>query len=77
MSASQNERILQVLREGGRFTTAEIHARAGFSRMNSRVAELRKRGYVIVCTHIEGVPAGPHAQAYELLGEPSREADAA
>lgn len=67
---SQNARILAVLGEGGWWTTAEIHRLAGFSRLNSRIAEIRSRGYEIECERIEGVPAGPHAQAYRLLATP-------
>jgi hypothetical protein len=63
---SQSERILEVLSDGLPKTTAQIHQLAGFSRLNSRVAEMRRRGFVITCEHIEGVPAGPHAQAYTL-----------
>lgn len=76
---SQNDRILAVLRhanwyaltahgnDGHRWlTTAEIHRRAGFSRLNSRIAELRKRGYLIECRRIEGAAPGPDAQEYRL-----------
>lgn len=69
--ASQNARILSVLRDGRPHTTAEIHATAGFSRLNSRINELRGRHYVIECNRIEGVPAGPHAQEYRLVSTPS------
>ena len=47
---SQCDRVLRVLRDGRPHTIAEIHARAGTMRLNSRVAELRKRyGLEIVC----------------------------
>lgn len=67
---SQSARILSVLRDGRALTTAEIHARVGTCRLNSRLSELRSRGYVIETIRIQGVPAGPHAQGYRLLAEP-------
>lgn len=44
---SQCDRILEVLSDGRAHGMREIHARAGFCRLNSRVAELRKRGHNI------------------------------
>lgn len=67
---SQSARILSVLRDGKPHTTAAIHAIAGFSRLNSRLSELRGRGYVIETERIDGVPAGPHAQSYRLVATP-------
>lgn len=67
---SQNARILQALRDGKPHTTAEIHTAAGFSRLNSRIAELRARGYVFEVERVDGVPAGPHAQTYRLIATP-------
>lgn len=61
---SQNSRILAVLADGHPHTTAEIHRIAGFSRLNSRIAELRKRGHVIECAYIGGT--GPEAFEYRL-----------
>jgi hypothetical protein len=61
---SQNSRILSVLADGNPHTTAEIHRIAGFSRLNSRIAELRKRGLVIECAYIGGT--GPEAFEYRL-----------
>ncbi len=45
-------------------TAAEIHRIAGSSRLNSRISELRKRGWVIECRHVGG--NGPDAYLYEL-----------
>ena len=68
---SQCARILAVLEDGRPHTVAEIHERAGYSRLNSRIAELRKRGHVITCTHISG-ETGTHSYVYELsTDEPS------
>lgn len=67
---SQNHRIVEALKAGGWMTTAEIHQAAGFSRLNSRVAELRAHGYDIPCRPIEGARPGPHAQEYRLAGTP-------
>lgn len=63
---SQCSRVLDVLRDGRPHTVAEIHRLAGFSRLNSRVAELRERGHVITCSHIEGAGRGPEAYEYVL-----------
>lgn len=62
---SQCERILAVLADGDLHTTAEIHQRAGYSRLNSRIAELRKRGWNIAYEFVGGV--GPSAHAYRLI----------
>lgn len=62
---SQNARILQVLADGQPHSAAEIHRRAGFMRLNSRVAELRsKEGLEISCEQIG--PSGPEAFIYQL-----------
>lgn len=58
---TQGGRILLVLMDGGWHTTAEIHRRAGYSRLNSRVAELRKKGHAIEC---ESVPGETGARGY-------------
>lgn len=74
---SQNAGILAALADGEWHTTAAIHQAAGFSRLNSRVAELRDvHGYDIPCRSIEGIPPGPHAQEYRLVATPSAEIDA-
>lgn len=69
---SQCSLIASVLRDGRWHSTAEIHQRCGYSRLNSRIAELRdpKRrfGMEIECRHIDGVSAGPEAQEYRFVG---------
>jgi hypothetical protein len=69
---SQCSLIAEVLADGGWHTTSEIHRRCGFSRLNSRIAEMRSThrrwGMVIECRHIEGVQAGPDAQEYRFVG---------
>lgn len=67
LAGSQNHRILRVLGDGDWHTTAEIHRRAGFSRLNSRVAELRSRGFVIECERVSG-ESGARGYAYRLVG---------
>lgn len=67
---SQNSRILDVLADGRAHTTRVIHERAGFSRLNSRIAELRSRGYVIECFHVPG-KTGSDGYGYRLLSERS------
>lgn len=66
---SQTARILEVLRDGRHHSVAEIHRRAGTSRLNSRVADLRAKGYDIRCTTIQ---ATPHTERYlyQLLSSP-------
>lgn len=66
---SQCDRVLAVLADGHPHTIDEIHDRAGTMRLNSRVAELRKRGHDIVCTR-DGA-----TYRYQLvsLGEPGPE----
>ncbi len=75
-SDSQCSRILAALGDGLPHTTAEIHSAAGFSRLNSRVAELRSRGFVIECVRLDAV-AGPHGQTYRLIATPDQFGDAA
>jgi biotin operon repressor len=60
---SQNERILEVLRDGQPHRMEEIHQRVGFCRLNSRIAELRDRGYQITCDKGGGL------YVYRLIGE--------
>jgi hypothetical protein len=63
---SQNARVLAVLSDGLPHSAAAIHREAGFSRLNSRIAELRsKLGLQIVCEHVGGT--GPDAFVYTLL----------
>lgn len=65
---SQCDLISAVLRDGEWHTADEIHRRCGFSRLNSRVAELRRRGMSIVCEHVKGQGSGPAAYRYRLVG---------
>lgn len=60
-NASQCSRVLAVLADGLPHRMQEIHQRAGFMRLNSRISELRQRGHHIVCDK-----AG-HAYIYTLL----------
>jgi hypothetical protein len=69
--ATQCDLIAHVLRDGGWHTTAEIHRRCGFSRLNSRIAELRRRrGMRIECRHVDGQHTGPNAFEYRLVVTP-------
>lgn len=69
--SSQCARILAVLADGLPHTVAEIHQRCGFSRLNSRIAELRPRvareGLAIECRHNGDPRGGSHAYEYVLL----------
>lgn len=66
---SQCDLIQRVLRDGRWHTAAEIHQRCGFSRLNSRISELRsRRGMAIVCEHVAGAGTGPDAYRYRLVG---------
>jgi biotin operon repressor len=72
---SQNSRILAVLADGKPHSTRTIHALAGYSRLNSRIAELRSRGYVIECFHVPG-KTGSDGYGYTLVSEPARSTQA-
>lgn len=61
---SQCAKILAALKTGPK-TAAEIHQLCGFSRLNSRIAELRKRGHEITCERGSGT--GPAAYLYTLV----------
>lgn len=61
---SQSKKILDALSTGPK-SAAEIHQLCGPSRLNSRVAELRKRGHVIECERVPG-GSGPGAYVYTL-----------
>ncbi len=63
---SQNSDILAYLSDGEWKTVAEIHRACGFSRLNSRISELRARGHDIECEHIRGAGTGSHAYRYRL-----------
>lgn len=65
MTAQQTQvsRILAVLGDGSWHSTAEIHARAGYSRLNSRISDLRKQGNQIEHRHVQGLQ-GTRAHLY-------------
>lgn len=69
---SQCDLIAAVLVDGRWHTTAELHRRCGFSRLNSRIAELRdprKRwGMIIDSRRIQGVRNGSDAYEYRFVG---------
>lgn len=69
MNGSQTARILDVLKDRLSHTVPEIHRLAGTSRLNSRIAELRKRGYDIECVREPG-PPGPERYSYRMLSAP-------
>jgi hypothetical protein len=62
---SQCGRVLALLADGRRHTVPEIHERCGTMRLNSRVAELRTRGYDIECVRVPG--KGAASYAYQLV----------
>lgn len=63
---SQNDRVLAALADGRWRTVPELHARVGPCRLNSRVAELRKRGHRIECRTVAG-RVGPARYEYRLV----------
>lgn len=66
---SQSARVAQLLLDGRWHTASEIHRRCGTMRLNSRIAELRRRRHWdIVCEHIAGEKMGPNAYRYRLVG---------
>jgi biotin operon repressor len=68
---SQNARILRALADGRWHTVANIHRKSGTSRLNSRISELRKHGYVI---EHETIPqkTGSLGHKYRLLNPPTQ-----
>jgi len=67
---SQNARILRTLSDGKWRTVASIHRKAGTSRLNSRVSELRKQGFQIEHEVVPG-KQGALGHRYKLLNPPS------
>lgn len=69
---SQNARILAALASGRWRTVAAIHRDAGFSRLNSRISELRAHGYRIEHRHNHGPNAsrGSLQHSYRWLDAP-------
>lgn len=67
---SQNARIIAALSDGKWKSTATIHRLAGTSRLNSRISELRSRGYVIEHDTVPGKKPGPTAHRYRLVHSP-------
>ena len=68
---SQNARILRVLSDGKWKTSAALQRKAGMSRLNSRISELRKHGYEIEHEKSSG-KSGPLGHRYRLLNPPSQ-----
>lgn len=68
MSTKQTQvsRILAVLGDGEWHSTAEVHSRAGYSRLNSRISDLRRQGNQIEHRHLEG-RTGTRAHQYRWL----------
>lgn len=67
---SQNARILRALSRGTWVSVAEIHRRAGTSRLNSRISELRNYGYEIEHGTVPG-KTGALGHRYRLVNPPS------
>lgn len=69
---SQCSLIAAVLADGQWHSTASIHQRCGFSRLNSRIAELRSSrgrwGMHIDARRLPDVENGPDAYQYRLVG---------
>lgn len=67
---SQGARILNALRDARWTSVAEVHRRAGTSRLNSRVSELRKRGFTIEHRVVKGKARASLAHQYRLIDPP-------
>lgn len=65
-TVSQSARVLAVLKDGKPHSVPEIHQKAGTMRLNSRVADLRKKGHMIVCERVKG-KRGAEAYVYTLV----------
>lgn len=61
---SQAARILRALSDGRWHSSAAIHRKVGTTRLNSRISELRKRGYEIEHERVKG--RGPFGHRYRL-----------
>jgi hypothetical protein len=68
-TGSQTSRILAVLWDRREHSVPEIHRRAGTSRLNSRISDLRRQGYVIECRR-RPHRKGASSYAYQLLVSP-------
>lgn len=78
VTPSQCDLIAAVLRDGEWHTAAAIHQRCGYSRLNSRIAELRRiRHMLIDCEHIPGAGRGAEAYRYIFRGYDERDLGAA
>ena len=62
---SQNARVLRVLSDGRWHTGSNVQRRSGANRLNSRISELRARGFEIESERIGG--AGLLSHRYRLL----------
>lgn len=67
---SQNSRVLSVLSDGHWHTSANIVRKTGAKRLNSRMSELRKRGFVIDRVTVPG-KTGQLAHRYKLANPPA------
>lgn len=64
---SQGARLLNALKDGHFYSVAEIHRRAGASRLNSLVARLRKDGWDIEHRTVKGQEKASLGHQYRLL----------
>lgn len=67
---SQCAAILEVLADREWHTVADVHRQAGYSRLNSRVSELRARGHDIECETTDGERAVDRYR-YRLVSSPA------
>lgn len=74
---SQNGKILRALESGKWRTVAAIHRDAGFSRLNSRISELRSYGYRIEhrVNHGAASTRGSLRHSYRWLDAPGTDPD--
>ena len=68
---SQSSRILDALKDGKWTSINEIHRRAGTSRLNSRVSDLRKQGFKIEHREVKGKPRASLRHQYRLVDRPA------
>ncbi|MEM7507666.1 MAG: hypothetical protein AAF415_13065 [Pseudomonadota bacterium] len=62
------QRVLKLLRAGGRHTTRAIVRKCGVCAVNAIIAELRDRGFKIDCD--QEIVNGKRRWFYELISEP-------
>lgn len=62
---SQNSKVLELLKDGGWWSMPQLAFSSGSFNVHSRIAELRKRGHIIL-NRTTRLPDGTVASEYQL-----------